>query len=355
MVPPTVRKAASLPDISIRIMLRALTEEGLDTRPALEASGLPLGLPPMPGMVSATQEFAFQSAFVRATGYRPGLWVRTGGAYHLPSFGQLGLALMTSSTLDDYLNTSANTRDRDYSLADVRAVIGQPATTGYRIDISNVPESLQEFTLYRDLGAIVTTLRDLWGGHFPLHEIQVALPSPCNDNFTVLGEKVSFDAGQNAIIWDSAHNLRPLHHGDPFLHAAYLEGLKQRSPERGGKNDLVKILEDFITQGLGAELSLTMLAAELGTTERTLQRRLKARDMGFRDLVDAARRRVATELLTTGDMPIAEIAFRIGFSDAISFSQAFRRWTGITPAARRRRDFHATFGQNRGPKVKLSD
>lgn len=338
-----IEKAASLPDISIRIMLRTLAEEGLDTQFALRAAGLPLGLPSSPGTVSARQEFAFQKAFVQLTGYRPDIWVRAGGAYHLPSFGQFGLVLMTCSTLDDYLLTSAKTRDLDYSMADVRTHEKNGRDiTGYILDVSEVPKAVRDFTLYRDLAAIVTTLRDLWGSRFPLHPIHIALPSPPSEDFTVLGEQVIFGTQQSSVTWDKRYNKCPLHYGDATLHAAYLESYRRSDVARDAKDAFIDILQAFIDQGTGAQLSLAMLAAKLGMTERTLQRRLKTYNLGFRDLVDETRRRTASELLRTSDVPIAELAFRLGYSDTISFSQAFRRWTGVTPAAMRRRNLHAT-------------
>ena len=67
-----------------------------------------------------------------------------------------------------------------------------------------------------------------------------------------------------------------------------------------------------------------------------MQRRLQDRGVKFRDLVEEARRQVAIELLTMGSTPIAEIAWRLGYSDTTSFAHAFRRWTGVAPGAARR-------------------
>src|SRR5690349_1494438 len=108
-----MHKAATLPDLSLRIMLRTLEEEGLETGGALEAAGLPDGLPALPGTITPAQEFACQRAFVEATGYRPDLWLQTGMAYHLPKYGDLGMALLTASNLDEMVETTGITRDLD--------------------------------------------------------------------------------------------------------------------------------------------------------------------------------------------------------------------------------------------------
>jgi AraC-like DNA-binding protein len=40
---------------------------------------------------------------------------------------------------------------------------------------------------------------------------------------------------------------------------------------------------------------------------------------------------MAKEFLGNNQMPISEIAERLGFSDPSSFSQAFKRWHGCSP------------------------
>ena len=39
----------------------------------------------------------------------------------------------------------------------------------------------------------------------------------------------------------------------------------------------------------------------------------------------------AAELLQDGTLSVTEIASRLGFSDASSFSQTFKRWFGVAP------------------------
>jgi AraC-like DNA-binding protein len=68
---------------------------------------------------------------------------------------------------------------------------------------------------------------------------------------------------------------------------------------------------------------------------RTLQRRLEDEGTSFGALADAARREAAEALIGDPDVPLAEVAFRAGFSDFGTFSRAFRRWTGKSPGAAR--------------------
>jgi AraC-like DNA-binding protein len=78
-----------------------------------------------------------------------------------------------------------------------------------------------------------------------------------------------------------------------------------------------------------------VMASTLKMSGRTLQRRLEDEGVRFSDLVDGVRERKAKELLA-GTSPLAEIGYRLGFSDLAAFSRAFKRWTGVPPGAFRR-------------------
>ena len=56
----------------------------------------------------------------------------------------------------------------------------------------------------------------------------------------------------------------------------------------------------------------------------------------FFDIRDEVRRQIAQNLLRDSDESLAEIAQRLGYSDACNFSRAFRRWTGVSSGRYRR-------------------
>jgi AraC-like DNA-binding protein len=84
--------------------------------------------------------------------------------------------------------------------------------------------------------------------------------------------------------------------------------------------------------------SQSQIARRLGMSVRTLHRRLAEDGQSFQSLVSRARREAAETLLRADDHSLAEIAFLTGFSDQSAFTRAFKRWTGMTPAAFRGRD-----------------
>ena len=79
---------------------------------------------------------------------------------------------------------------------------------------------------------------------------------------------------------------------------------------------------------------VSTLADQVGLTDRTL-RRYCERYAGLspKQLVMSGRVLRACGLLRHGSaMPIADVAYRLGFSDQSAFSSAFRHYVGMTPA-----------------------
>jgi AraC-like DNA-binding protein len=79
------------------------------------------------------------------------------------------------------------------------------------------------------------------------------------------------------------------------------------------------------------EFCLESVAREMGFSPRNLQRHLKSIDRSFGQILDDLRAQTAKYYLQDPEIPIGEIAGKIGFLEASSFSRAFKRWTGFTP------------------------
>lgn len=83
---------------------------------------------------------------------------------------------------------------------------------------------------------------------------------------------------------------------------------------------------------LSGPVSLETAATRLGTSPRTLQRRLTERGLSFRALVEQGRFGIAGALLRETDLKVQEIAARLGYSSPGGFSRAFTRWAGCSPS-----------------------
>lgn len=130
---------------------------------------------------------------------------------------------------------------------------------------------------------------------------------------------------------------RPLRQPDEAL----LDLLEQQAARLLADLPQAGDLEQAVRRAVAAtvrdgEVDLDRIANALHTSPRTLHRRLDALGLGFRELRDDTRRRLAEQHLADHGMGIAEVALLLGYSEQSAFTRAFKRWTGVTPKAFRR-------------------
>jgi AraC-like DNA-binding protein len=147
-----------------------------------------------------------------------------------------------------------------------------------------------------------------------------------------LGCKVSGSADAHAIAFPVELLDQPLATSDRMLYSllgGYLAQL--RAASRSGFLDQV---ESYVRRALaGGNCSVNGCAVKLGTSARTLQKRLTKMDVKFSNVVQSERIRLAKHALLHGDCTLDEIALQLGYSEQTSFGRAFKRSTGMTPQA----------------------
>lgn len=108
--------------------------------------------------------------------------------------------------------------------------------------------------------------------------------------------------------------------------------LRERPPAADFTVTVVHRLKQELARG---DAQVATVAGQMRLSPRTLQRRLEAEGTGFKEVLEVVRRDLAREWVRDGDLPLTEIAYRLGYSDAAAFSRAFKRWTGLSPGAYR--------------------
>jgi AraC-like DNA-binding protein len=91
-----------------------------------------------------------------------------------------------------------------------------------------------------------------------------------------------------------------------------------------------------VARSLPAAADVVEVAHAMHMSPRTLQRRLEQEQTRFTEVLDRARLDEARRLLADPEAKLADVAFRLGFSDLATFSRAFKRWTGLPPGQWRR-------------------
>jgi AraC-like DNA-binding protein len=108
--------------------------------------------------------------------------------------------------------------------------------------------------------------------------------------------------------------------------------------ERGGETSLVRRIRTECVNSPQTPIAAADMAARLGLSERSMFRRLAAENTSYRAIVDDVRGSLAAEFLRQTDLPVEEIATRVGFSEATNFRKAFKRWSNATPSEFRSRE-----------------
>jgi len=113
--------------------------------------------------------------------------------------------------------------------------------------------------------------------------------------------------------------------GDDLLQSQHH---KVADPSPDFIDSLKRVLRSYLLDGVPS----IDLAADISClSKRTLQRKLDAKGLNYRNLISGLRYEIATELMQNNEHCITNISNQLGYSDPTHFSRAFRRKAGISP------------------------
>jgi AraC-like DNA-binding protein len=247
----------------------------------------------------------------------------------------LGVAGQLSETAPT-VATALNDMQRNLDLHDQGAVItvrieGSRASVGYAI---HLPDLKAVAAIY-DLAAanICGLMRSLCGLNWNPSEVHLSRMQPTNlrpyrDCFRA---PIRFDTAETAVIFPSEWLVRPPQKADQLYHrqiAAKARELHASMPESLSTRvrDLLRreVISNRCTAG--------SIAQSLNLHERSLNRRLRAEDTSFRELMNETRSAVSQHYLAGTGLAIADIATALGYGSTDAFDHAFRRWYGVSPS-----------------------
>jgi AraC-like DNA-binding protein len=126
--------------------------------------------------------------------------------------------------------------------------------------------------------------------------------------------------------------MRPFLTSNEPLWSAFEPELRQRLADLGTPATTAKRVRAALLEGLPSGLvTMEAIARKLGSSKRTLQRRVEAEGRSYRQILRETREALARHYLEKTALPAAEISFLLGFDEPNSFYRAFRMWTGMTP------------------------
>jgi AraC-like DNA-binding protein len=187
------------------------------------------------------------------------------------------------------------------------------------------------------LALITKICRMIYGEKFRLQSVNFKRSEPQDTApyIEFFGCQLNFNQDENTILIPLSIVDETLEGANPEL-ALVNDQVLTRRLARVSKNDIVArvqaVLVDQLPEGNTTDDSV---ADALYMSVRTLHRKLAQASSSFRAIVVETRRKLATHYIMDMSLTLTEISLLLGFSEASSFSRAFKDWTGSTPTKAR--------------------
>ncbi len=258
-----------------------------------------------------------------------------GEATKLEHLGNFGKQLLQCATVYDVITTAQRIGPSYHSGAAFwLAGAGADRVFCHRFTIA-LDDWLQQTEQYALLTA-VAFFRARGGPRWrPVVHLKKHVPRSVGDSALLSDAELVFDQPASGIVVPPSILHRPLaHEGDttPPTERDVADWNESRPA-----SDLVTSLRQWMGGVIRTEAARIRDVAEaIGTTPRTLQRRLAEAGTTYARVLAQARFDSASRLLSHHKLPIRDVAREVGYPDAAHLTRAFRRWTGTTPSHFRR-------------------
>jgi AraC-like DNA-binding protein len=149
----------------------------------------------------------------------------------------------------------------------------------------------------------------------------------------LFGGGVEFGRAVDEVSYPQIAKTMRIVNADPFLNALLVKYLDEALSERRFRSSTWRSnVENAIAPLLPhGEVGMAEVARKLGTSKRTLARRLASEGQTFLKVLDSLRFDLSKRYLREPDLPISEVAWLVGYREASAFNHAVKRWTGATP------------------------
>lgn len=310
-----------------------------ERRALFEAAGVAPGDAADPArMVSDTDYFGLLERIVREHGGGRAVPVLIGASMRCDDYGAFGLAFKTAPDLGGSFRRVERYGRIVTSIANFRLV-----EEGREVAMEVIPGSEQRLGLAMTnelaVAAAASLAREVSESGFTPARVEFMHDAPADNTLQQAYFRcpIVHNAERDALVAPAGSLVAPNRLGDHSVSAFFDSHLDRELDNLADPAGIGRQVRDAVLDGLSEGVpTLAQTAGRIGMSSRTLQRRLAADDHAYQDLVTEARRALAEQLLSRTDYALAEIAFLTGFSDQSTFSRAFKRWNGTTPAGYRR-------------------
>jgi AraC-like DNA-binding protein len=151
----------------------------------------------------------------------------------------------------------------------------------------------------------------------------------------IFGALPRFHTAANMARFDASLLALPLPNADISLYPVLQQHAERLLGQRAARPPaIVETVRAAVIRNLAQDrVRLPAIAAELGLSPRTLQRKLFETGTSFQAVLDEARYALARDYLRQGSLSLIDIAFLLGYQEQSAFTHAFKEWSGTNPGA----------------------
>ncbi len=327
------RKEAPFRSGLVPAVVRFVRSRGGDAELLIRRFGLPAGVEEHADALLTAEDFGRLLEAASGELDDPFLALRLPAELELRSYGLAELAVRASPTVHEALRRLV----RYAPLENERLVFALEERWGgvaVTCHVAGHPRGLTRYAHEYALASVLTYTRTLTG--LPVVPRAVwfihARPRLLESLGRFFGtEELEFGRADNGLLFDAAWMETRLTTADPRLLATAEQLADSALRARAPAEDFTATVAARVEESLESGASADDIAARLHMSKRTLQRRLEEGGLSFQALVDRVRAEKARALVRDESLKLADVAYRLGFSDVSSFSRSFRRWTGVSP------------------------
>lgn len=138
-------------------------------------------------------------------------------------------------------------------------------------------------------------------------------------------------SNENALYFELSDMERPFISYNENMWEFFEPELQKRLDEMERDDSFSAKVRSALTELLpGGAGTIDDVAAKLGISKRTLQRKLTEEDTSFQKQLNGTREILAKHYIRNTDMTSDDIAFLLGYQELNSFLRAFSVWTGMS-------------------------
>jgi len=272
----------------------------------------------------------------------PAFGLKVGTFVGPTSFHALSMSMWLSSSLKDAFERLI----RYGQLLSDAGLVGLEEREGECCYWTELADGSKQFIEILDLAAIdaiqsamVTLARSVYGANLVLTHVAMVRDEPENPEpyMKYFECPVEFSQSRMALCFDRETLLKPLVSGHPEL-LKRSDDVIVESLSRFDKNDIVGRLRAKLLKHLpSGKPTQVEMASALHCSVRSLQRKLKERDVTYEEILSEVRREQGLTYITQPHLSIRDISYLLGFTSSTNFARTFKSWTGMTPSKYRRK------------------